>query len=166
MGRRLMDTRCSCSLSFYLIIITLFLRVADFENSRNHTSDSTFAFLRHRIFWGCDSRADNGRGFLELKKAFYVAIDVLSADVHASVVIVKGLIRAVDSNRGRSFRLQVSVRCVDVGLINYLCQDADIPLGHPLMNAERAFVLACVEQFVLVLSDACIEEDVLLLCEP
>ncbi|KAH8114641.1 hypothetical protein DFH11DRAFT_1508769 [Phellopilus nigrolimitatus] len=94
---------------------------------------------------GQGNNADNGRGFPELRKTFYVAIDVLSADAHASEVFVRGLIRAVDSNRGRS---------------------SHIPLGHPLMIAERAFVLACVEQFVPVLSDVCIEEDVLPLCEP
>ncbi|THH11647.1 hypothetical protein EW145_g510 [Phellinidium pouzarii] len=98
-------------------------------------------------FGGIMAGQHDGRGFPELKKVFYMAVDILSSDTQKSELFVKDLIRSVDPS---------STAFIFAGA----------PLGHPFVNAKRAFVLSCVEQFIPILSDSCIETHVLPLCEP
>ncbi|KAI9443299.1 hypothetical protein H4582DRAFT_2118240 [Lactarius indigo] len=82
-------------------------------------------------------------GFAELKRVFYSALDVLSADVEASETFVKSLdvhASASSSTGGRT--------------ANYL------------MRARQAFNLACIEQLVPLLSLDTIENVAFPLCLP
>jgi len=82
-------------------------------------------------------------GFAELKRVFYSALDVLSADVSASEIFVKALspFVAATSSVGESS-------------------------SDPLTRARQAFNLACVEQLVPLLSLNTIEHAVFPLCLP
>ncbi|KAI5122454.1 hypothetical protein M0805_008765 [Coniferiporia weirii] len=93
-------------------------------------------------FGGVTAQQHNGRGFPELKKVFYTAVDILSSDAQESEAFVGDLIKGVDPS-----------------------SIAGLPLAHTFVSAKRAFALACIEQLVPVVSDVCIERDVLPLCE-
>ncbi|KAH9179328.1 hypothetical protein EDB89DRAFT_1926603 [Lactarius sanguifluus] len=82
-------------------------------------------------------------GFAELKRVFYSALDVLSADVEASETFVKSLnahVSASSSTGGRT--------------------------ANPLMRARQAFNLACIEQLVPLLGLDTIENIAFPLCLP
>ncbi|KAI9509188.1 hypothetical protein F5148DRAFT_784784 [Russula earlei] len=92
-------------------------------------------------FGGVTSTSSDG--FAELKRVFYSALDVLSADVEASERFVKALnpLVATSSSSGEY-------------------------LTDPLTRSRQAFNLACVEQLVPLLSLNTIEHTVFPLCLP
>ncbi|KAL7280056.1 hypothetical protein ACG7TL_006470 [Trametes sanguinea] len=94
-------------------------------------------------FGGVASTAEGG--LPELKRAFYMALDVLSSDQKASERFVEELTRGCGaSEKGK-------------GVDNLPC---------PLLNARKAFALACVEQLVPILSEETIRTRVYPLCYP
>ncbi|OSD07371.1 hypothetical protein PYCCODRAFT_1430626 [Trametes coccinea BRFM310] len=94
-------------------------------------------------FGGVASTAEGG--LPELKRAFYMALDVLSSDQEASERFVEELTRGCGaSEKGK-------------GVDN---------LPRPLLNARKAFALACVEQLVPILSEETIQTRVYPLCYP
>ncbi|KAI0260204.1 hypothetical protein BC834DRAFT_973591 [Gloeopeniophorella convolvens] len=102
---------------------------------------SRFSFVITK-FGGVTSTS--GAGFAELKRVFYSALDVLSADVEASAHFVKTL-RTHGADAGSS---------------------AGARRADPLTRARQAFNLACVEQLVPLLSLETIEHHVFPLCLP
>lgn len=101
-----------------------------------------------------------GPSFPELKKVFYMSIDILSADKQESEVFVRRLVRDTDAYS--------SERCSVSQLTRYdlMCFPGPESPVNPFVNGKRSFVLHCTEQFISVLDDACIEEVVLPFCEP
>ncbi|KAI9058201.1 hypothetical protein FKP32DRAFT_1581696 [Trametes sanguinea] len=91
-------------------------------------------------FGGVASTAEGG--LPELKRAFYMALDVLSSDQEASERFVEEL---------------VSDAACALGVDN---------LPRPLLDARKAFALACVEQLVPILSEETIRTRVYPLCYP
>ncbi|KAH9936123.1 uncharacterized protein B0H18DRAFT_1100836 [Fomitopsis serialis] len=83
--------------------------------------------------------ASSGGGFPELKRVFYMALDVLASDP------------------GESERF-----------VAELCQPSSANVHVPafVKNVKTAYVLACIEQLTPVLSDECILRDVFWLCLP
>ncbi|EJC97998.1 uncharacterized protein FOMMEDRAFT_149443 [Fomitiporia mediterranea MF3/22] len=90
------------------------------------------------------STGAKGPTFPELKKVFYISIDILSTNVLESESFVRNLVRDT----------------------NVSCGGDSISGGGPFANAKRSFTLACIEQFIPVLDDHCIEEVILPFCEP
>ncbi|CDO71678.1 hypothetical protein BN946_scf184915.g22, partial [Trametes cinnabarina] len=84
-------------------------------------------------------------GLAELKRAFYMALDVLSSENEAAERFVEGLARscAISENGKRVENLPRS-----------------------LLNARKAFALACVEQLVPMLSEETIQTRVYPMCHP
>ncbi|KAF8272006.1 hypothetical protein EI94DRAFT_1796647 [Lactarius quietus] len=85
----------------------------------------------------------SGAGFAELKRVFYSALDVLSADIEASETFVKSLnthVSASSSTEGRT--------------------------ANPLIRARQTFNLACIEQLVPLLCLDTIENVAFPLCLP
>lgn len=121
---------------------------SDPERSATHSSLalSTLRTLSHLSFvitkfGGVTSTSDVG--FAELKRVFYSALDVLSADVEASETFVKSLdthVSASSSTGGRT--------------------------TNPLIRARQTFNLACIEQLVPLLSLVTIENVAFPLCLP
>ncbi|KAH9927056.1 hypothetical protein B0H21DRAFT_826484 [Amylocystis lapponica] len=96
------------------------------------------AFVIHQ-FGGVTSTSEGG--FVELRRAFYMALDVLSASPHESEQFVADL---CDSFKSEEL------------------------LGAPssFVYTKRAYALACIEQLVPVLSDGRTRTDVFELCVP
>lgn len=94
-------------------------------------------------FGGVSSTSTEG-GFPELKKAFYTALDVLSADEHESARFVHELRESMDVIHAR--------------------QKQTWP--KKFEQAKKAYALACAEQLVKVLSEDSIREDIYPLCAP
>ncbi|EGN98046.1 hypothetical protein SERLA73DRAFT_109381 [Serpula lacrymans var. lacrymans S7.3] len=89
-------------------------------------------------FGGVTSTATGG--FVELKKAFYTALDVLSADSAESERFVRELCDSLKSNGINSI--------------------------HPVQKVKQAFALASIEQLVPVLDPVIVEDVILPLCLP
>jgi hypothetical protein len=109
-------------------------------------ASSTLRTLSHLSFvitkfGGVTSTSSDG--FAELKRVFYSALDVLSADVEASEEFVRVLSLHVEATSSTG----------------------DSP-AEPLARARQAFNLACVEQLVPLLSLDTIEHCVFPLCLP
>ncbi|KIJ57207.1 hypothetical protein M422DRAFT_773864 [Sphaerobolus stellatus SS14] len=83
-----------------------------------------------------------GTGFKELKRAFYMAIDIIDADL--------------DSEATDTFATSL-ISCVE---------ESPLPVSHPSRQAQTAFTLATLEQLVSVLSDSVIENAVVPFCDP
>ncbi|KAL5520027.1 hypothetical protein ACEPAG_1687 [Sanghuangporus baumii] len=81
-----------------------------------------------------------GPSFPELKKVFYMSVDILSTNVTESEDFVRSLVRDA-----RTY---------------------SVTLKNPFMHAKWSFVLTCIEQFISVLDDDSVEEVVLPCCEP
>ncbi|KZT73966.1 hypothetical protein DAEQUDRAFT_363943 [Daedalea quercina L-15889] len=77
-------------------------------------------------------------GFPELKRAFYMALDVLASDPTESERFATELCQSVPAN-------------------------ANVP---SVKGVKTAYTLACIEQLIPVLSDECIRRDVCALCLP
>ncbi|OSX57300.1 hypothetical protein POSPLADRAFT_1157257 [Postia placenta MAD-698-R-SB12] len=88
-------------------------------------------------FGGVATTTQNG--FPELKRAFYMALDVLSASTVESARFVSELCQEINKH--------------------------DIQL-EAFLHAKKAYVLACIEQLIPVLSDAQVRSDVFPLCQP
>ncbi|KAL5482633.1 hypothetical protein ACEPAI_9227 [Sanghuangporus weigelae] len=86
------------------------------------------------------TEAGTGPSFPELKKVFYMSVDILSTNVTESEDFVRSLVR--------------DARTSSVSLIN------------PFMHAKWSFILTCIEQFISVLDDDSVEEVVIPFCEP
>lgn len=85
----------------------------------------------------------SGVGFAELKRVFYSALDVLSADVEASEAFVKSLNTRVSASYNTGGRT-----------------------ANSLIRARQTFNLACIEQLVPLLCFDTIENVVFPLCLP
>ncbi|KAG7440838.1 uncharacterized protein BT62DRAFT_1080517 [Guyanagaster necrorhizus] len=81
----------------------------------------------------------SGNGFKELKQTVYLALDIIASQ---------------GDGEGERFVYELRDR-------NTKSQDTE-----EFVLAKKAFVLACVEQLIPVLSPECIERDVWSLCEP
>ncbi|EJD40903.1 hypothetical protein AURDEDRAFT_186859 [Auricularia subglabra TFB-10046 SS5] len=79
-------------------------------------------------------------GVPELRRAAFNALDVVATDGAESDVLVRALADDVTQSK--------------------LAHD------HPVWRAKTAYALACIEQLVPVLSDTCIQQVVVPLCEP
>ncbi|KAF9814972.1 hypothetical protein IEO21_04822 [Rhodonia placenta] len=88
-------------------------------------------------FGGVATTTQNG--FPELKRVFYMALDVLSASTVESARFVSELCQEINKH--------------------------DIQL-EAFLHAKKAYVLACIEQLIPVLSDAQVRSDVFPLCQP
>ncbi|KIY44787.1 hypothetical protein FISHEDRAFT_50619 [Fistulina hepatica ATCC 64428] len=77
-------------------------------------------------------------GFVELKKTFYMALDVLASDTMQSDVFAR---RIISSRRGMNYTNRAT-----------------------LLHAKQAYVFSCIEQLIPVLSGGMIEEQVLPFC--
>ncbi|KAK7690115.1 hypothetical protein QCA50_006763 [Cerrena zonata] len=88
-------------------------------------------------FGGVTSTGEGG--FPELKKVFYMALDILSTNKEESERFVRGL--SESEIRGKT---------------------ADLP--SQVYHAKKAYALACVEQLVPVLSNDCIRDQVYPMC--
>ncbi|KAI0345822.1 hypothetical protein BDW22DRAFT_1353428 [Trametopsis cervina] len=97
-------------------------------------------------FGGVSSTASDG-GFVELKKVFYTALDVLSADELESARFVHELRESTEHNQ---------------------VQNQNQRQGWPstFWFAKKAYALACVEQLVKVLNEDSIRNDVYPLVAP
>ncbi|KAH9989689.1 hypothetical protein BJV74DRAFT_922453 [Russula compacta] len=100
-------------------------------------------------------------GLAELKRVFYSALDVLSADVEASEIFVKSL-----NAHGWSTWALCHDPFADVSIRVTASSSAGQRPAGLLTRARQAFNLACVEQLVPLLSLNTIEHSVLPLCLP
>ncbi|KAJ3529486.1 hypothetical protein NM688_g7849 [Phlebia brevispora] len=91
---------------------------------------------------------DGGSGFPELKRAFYTALDVLSADPVESARFVRESRETFDATSDLAGSSRTS----------------DWPARF--VAAKKAYALACVEQLVPVLNDYNVQTDVYPLCAP
>ncbi|KAF8584699.1 hypothetical protein K439DRAFT_1345385 [Ramaria rubella] len=84
----------------------------------------------------------SGEGFKELKRVFYMALDILSTDPNpqTSNTFVKELILRVQESR--------------------------LVLDHPSRQSQTAYLLTMVEQLMLTLNDTVIENNVVPFCHP
>ena len=110
-------------------------------------------------FGGVTSTSSDG--FAELKRVFYSALDVLSADVRASEIFVKAL-NPFGSSMSVLFHYPFADLPNQVGASSSVGE----PPSDPLTRARQAFNLACVEQLVPLLSLNTIEYSVFPLCLP
>ena len=136
------------------------------EHSPTHSSLalSTLRTLSHlsfviNKFGGVTSTSSDG--FAELKRVFYSALDVLSADVEASEIFVKAL-----SLHGWSTWVLRHDTFTDLSIQVVASSSTGKPSPDPLTRARQAFNLACVEQLVPLLSLDTIEHCVFPLCLP
>jgi len=83
--------------------------------------------------------ASSGGGFPELKRVFYMALDVLASDPGESERFVADFCQSKPAN-------------------------AHVPAF--VKNVKTAYVLACIEQLIPILSDECVRKDVFELCLP
>ena len=110
-------------------------------------------------FGGVTSTSSDG--FAELKRVFYSALDVLSADVEASENFVKA-----SSLHGWSTWILRHDTFTDLSIqVEASSSTGERPMD-PLTRARQAFNLACVEQLVPLLSLDTIEHCVFPLCLP
>jgi hypothetical protein len=127
-------------------------------------ASSTLRTLSHLSFvitkfGGVTSTSSDG--FAELKRVFYSALDVLSADVEASEEFVRVL-----SLHGWSTWILRHDAFTDLFIqVEATSSTGDSP-AEPLARARQAFNLACVEQLVPLLSLDTIEHCVFPLCLP
>lgn len=100
-------------------------------------------------------------GLAELKRVFYSALDVLSADVEASETFVRSL-----NAHGWSTWVLCHDLFADLSIrVTASSSTGQRPAG-PLTRARQAFNIACVEQLVPQLSPNTIEHSVFPLCLP
>ncbi|KAH9841383.1 uncharacterized protein C8Q71DRAFT_803106 [Rhodofomes roseus] len=97
---------------------------------------SRLSFVVHQ-FGGVTA---SGGGFPELKRVFYMALDVLASDPSESERFVAELCQADSANA--------------------------VDLSASVQNVKTAYALACIEQLIPVLGDECIRRDVFALCLP
>ncbi|KAH0586555.1 hypothetical protein J132_08258 [Termitomyces sp. J132] len=92
-------------------------------------------------------------GFVELRKVFYIALDVLSAEEGDQQMLGR------DFNHCESF---VKDMVIDLG------SDTFVPGDHSgtFQQAKTAYTLACIEQLVPSLGVSCLEDYVWRLCTP
>ncbi|TCD60595.1 hypothetical protein EIP91_009826 [Steccherinum ochraceum] len=91
-------------------------------------------------FGGVTSTAENS--FVELKKVFYTALDVLASDAGESERFVRML-------------------CEDTR-----SQESSHKLPSRFLHAKKAYSLACIEQLVPVLQDEVLRTEVYPMCQP
>lgn len=88
-------------------------------------------------------------GFIELKKVFYTALDVLAADELESARFMHELRESMELHTGQSQG-----------------QRQTEAWPKPFLNAKKAYALACAEQLAKVLNEDSIRNDVYPLVEP
>lgn len=129
-------------------------------------SDLSFVISQ---FGGVTSQTEGG--FTELRRTFYTALDLLSADVAASETYV----RKMSSREGMSalrlpLFLVLKFEQVAESSNSLPSSGSNISLTdlrtHTAVSSKRALDLACIEQLVPVLSLATIETSVFPLCLP
>jgi hypothetical protein len=91
-------------------------------------------------FGGVSSTASEG-SFVELKRVFYTALDVLAADELESARFVHELRESMENSQARTW-------------------------PQAFWSAKKAYALACVEQLAKVLNEDSIRNDVYPLVEP
>ena len=141
------------------------------ERSATHTPThsslalSTLRTLSHLSFvitkFGGVTSTSNV-GFAELKRVFYSALDVLSADVEASETFVKSL-----NTHGLSITWCCPNHFTHISLFQVSASSSTG--GHtanPLIRARQTFNLACIEQLVPLLGLETIENIAFPLCLP
>jgi len=84
----------------------------------------------------------SGAGFKELKRTFYMAIDIIDAGQE-----------------------QEATNKFTGDLVTYI-KESNLVSNHPSKQAQTAFALAIIEQLVSVLTDSVIEDEVVPFCEP
>lgn len=114
-------------------------------------------------FGGVASTAQGG--FVELKKVFYAALDILSADRHESEMFVKALSGL--EIRGTIFPPLTHITpCCGGNNLTFEDVGKSAELPSHVYHAKKAYTLACVEQLVPVLNDECIRDHVYPMCSP
>lgn len=107
-------------------------------------------------FGGVTSTAQGG--LPELKKVFYTALDILSADVAESRRFIRELAEAtLQGTLPSPSETQIVIR-------EFFPGSGSLPLHF--FHAKKAYALACVEQLIPVLDDDSIRNDVYPMCTP
>jgi len=99
-----------------------------------------------------------GAGFKELKRAFYMAIDIMEADLEpqATNEFAVDLIKRMSGNIFSPYFFHLLT----------IVLDSILSSNHPSRQAQSAFTLAVLEQLVSVLTDSVIESSVVPFCAP
>ncbi len=122
---------------------------------------SNLAFILPQ-FGGVTSTAEGG--LPELKKVFYTALDILSADPAESRRFVRELSEA---NAEGAVLVFVLNSCSPVrGLTLTITLENSRSLPVHFFHAKKSYALACVEQLIPVLDDESIRKNVYPMCTP
>lgn len=108
-------------------------------------------------FGGVTSTAENS--FVELKKVFYTALDVLSSDAGESEKFVRMLCEDTQL-QGLPFLQYIAL------LLNSVCSELSHKLPARFLHAKKAYSLACIEQLIPVLQDEVLRTEVYPMCQP
>jgi hypothetical protein len=133
-----------------------------FASSLARTTLMTLSHLSFVIsqFGGVSSSSENG--FVELKRVFYLALDILADDRQASERFTRQLCQLVGSAGLAVTTASSIILFLYAGSASNKISDKNDLLYY----AKKAYVLAIIEQLVPVISPHCIESYVVPLCLP
>jgi hypothetical protein len=108
--------------------------------------------------------ASEDPGFIELRKVFYLAVDVLSSSEppheHETIEVCERFVKELIDNFGR---------CSGMCPFAFFCRPCLNDLTDhvdPSKQAKTTYALACIEQLVPLLSEQCLRDHVWDLCAP
>ncbi|KAJ7600852.1 hypothetical protein C8J56DRAFT_1038477 [Mycena floridula] len=109
------------------------------STSTGHATPSSLSLPHSSDPWQPFIRSSN-EGFKELKKTFYIALDILGND-------------NISSGQAEKF-------------VRETCKLDGISLGDAYTQSKKGYLLACIEQLVPVISGECIQDIVFPICGP